>query len=249
MFASNVKIKERSDNGTRPITESLVDDAAPNEWIGRGDVNLSAYVGADPINFTDPLGLYPVCVTTEISHTEADGTIVVGLRVVCGDNGLTLPDIDQLVGDSRSEFDFLAADESFFSAFPDRVESVKADFKIECAGSDDVTYGADRASFDGGIPGHVHTDGFRPYLGPDDGVAARTSGLGVAYMASRAGTYRINVNASGRYSAALLSGGWGTSMNQIISTIAAWNRYGGQAKIAPASRGPSGSGSCTKTVL
>lgn len=60
MFMSNAMKRQQRSVSACPIRAWTVHDSAQDVQIEHNEMGLYSYVGADPINFTDPLGLQEV---------------------------------------------------------------------------------------------------------------------------------------------------------------------------------------------
>jgi hypothetical protein len=147
----------------------------------------------------------------------------------------------------------LSGEEQFISINPRTLSMFTFDpeHSWECGGF--VSNSASPSSFKGGDPGHTHPNGssdpgenVAPKLGPDDGLAAKSSPTGRAYKVSPEGIVRIQRSAQGTYSATLVQGSFGESLASVRGTLSAYNRYNGSVTPGGATASGKSSRQCYK---
>jgi len=206
--------------------------------IGYEDgLNWYAYVGNDPLNNSDPLGLAKTCQEQNRSNDHGPGGNPRPL-VVCAEDGEDLTELDELVVQARKTRKFSNGvpvrlrhtEEQFFKVTPTTIDGYQPGHKLVCGNTD--VYKPSAATLAApGVLGHTHTDGHEQGPGPDDGVAAKAAGDGTAYMISSQGAYRVNYNGQS-FSVTLLKGSLGNT-KALKALIAKWNRNNGQANATP----------------
>jgi RHS repeat-associated protein len=216
----------------------------------RGGMNTYAYVGNDPVNLFDPLGLYPVCrVWPGYTYTERDGTVVVvNSSSECHDSGGDLSLTDQMAINYINSL-HTSNHTQIFTVLPNGVQPVSPDTETICpapGGRETVQLSASVAAYLGGVPGHKHGAGMDPGAGPEDGTAAAQSGLNQAYVGTTTGVIRVDRMSASDYSVSLLSGTWGVSQSTVLSMIDRWNLNNGMTSSTSVTQQASHSGNnCT----
>lgn len=199
-----------------------------------GGVNLYAYVGNDAVNWVDPFGTLPICMSVKGAITQsADGTISVPAPATyCWDDGRRLDGPDFLVVNWVKSQRESYGDELFFSVSEDEIKTVEPDVKCERPNGVDE-YRASKSAFGTGDPGHLHTGDYSTQPGPDDGVAAQHTGT--AYIGTTRGAFRVNVIGGG-YSITKLCGEWGASLSSIKRLVRSWTENSGTSGARPSGK-------------
>lgn len=200
--------------------------------VGYGDgMNWYNYVDSDPLNFTDPTGLWERCSIVDTSHVASDGTLVVSSELVCKENGQTLGSQILLESWWRNNIN-RKGDELIASLIDDNLVPVVPDLVQTCEGTDGKLVDTSTISpgaFGAGDPAHLHnkerSGAYRePAPGPDDGSTANKTGK--AFVGTSRGLFIIERDDSG-YSVGLLAGNW-ANKSTVASRIRAWNKYAGK---------------------
>ena len=199
--------------------------------IGYGDgMNWYNYVGGDPVNFTDPSGLWTECRLVDKSHQDGEtGDIIVTWEMKCDENGQAVDPFSATINWWKANKN-RNGDEILGSHSQNGLIPVSPDTKINCEGSKVDTFTASLDAFGGGDPAHLHNpdkngDAREPTPGPDDGQTANATGT--AIVGTSTGLYILTRNTDGQYSIGLLSGKLGPK-SVIRSRLISWNRNGGK---------------------
>jgi RHS repeat-associated protein len=238
LYAGRMMVAGLSYNNARFFDPSLGRFLQPDPIDYGAGMNIYNYVHSDPINRLDPFGLsdqWCGFVTTGSSpaptHYGPDGAIVVTAATMpttfwCGNVTTDVFPHDQAMIDAwRNHQIPLTGDEQFLRFDGNNLQVRPPAQKRSCPGGVNAFKPPSGFYHDNDDPGHTHPDGYAPWIGPDDGVAAQRTGT--AYMVSTEGVYRINHNANGSYSASRLAGNWGASTSVIRGVITRWNHFQG----------------------
>lgn len=226
--------------------------------IGYGDgMNMYAYVGGDPVNFTDPSGMWMECGwgLAPVPGPQTD-TILVQLNWNCKDNGFSFESYLLMINFYQEHIaDYGNEVTGGFASggTGDLVDPVPDKHLICTAPNGDPT---DVMTFklpDGSAAMHLHnpvsaTQVREGIPGPEDGRAARRD-VGIAFVGTSEGLFSIRRLAPDNYVVGLVTGNSAILGSQgLQDRVGLWNQFDGREHAQSITQGGGGN-TCTEVPL
>ena len=205
-----------------------------------GGVNLYGYVGGDPVNFRDPLGLKncpiedPSCVETPESASKPeeppadseDDNMVEGVVVTAAATGET-SNGSLIRADGEDE-------QAFIIQYGQIYEVPMPQRTVVCPPPQgEVKMGLPPPIPPGGTPAHSHTNGLEGYPGPGDGAIAKRADSHTSYVITSERVFQIKFMPNGTFRTRISGPPLDAyDQGELVSNMQGWEK--------PASRAGSG---------